>query len=269
MDSQGVNVSQNIVIPNKDNRVTMVFAGVDLTQATNIVIGFGSESYNLSQPEVTVSDSETLTLDLSGTSEVGRIFPIVTYFDGFSVNGTDITSRELNNLSQIIVAIGSQLIIEDGSVVAGANSFASDAELKAFASLRGLSLPATQPERETLLIKAMDYIRLKEPLMQGERANAEQVLPYPRNDVYAYGYFVPSDSIPQSLKDAQCQAATDAQTINLLPAQNVSNIQSEKVGQLSRSYFNGGSYQGVQLKAVDAFLNPLLRNSGSLGSIRL
>ena len=110
---------------------------------------------------------------------------------------------------------------------------------------------------------------MQEPLMQGERASAQQSLPFPRVDVYAYGYFVPSDSIPQSLKDAQCQAAIDSQTIDLLPAQNVSNVQSEKVGQLSRSYFNGGSYQGVQLKSVDAFLNPLLRNSGSLGVIRL
>ena len=262
-------MSQNIVIPNKDNKVTMVFTGVDLTEATNVVIGFGAETYNLAQPQVTVTDAQTLTLDLSGTSEVGRIFPVVTYFDGFSVNGTDITSRELNNLSQIIVAIGSQLIIEDGSAVAGANSFSSDADLKAFASLRGLSVPATQPDREALLIKAVDYIRMLEPLMQGERASAQQSLPFPRVDVYAYGYFVPSDSIPQSLKDAQCQAAIDSQTIDLLPAQNVSNVQSEKVGQLSRSYFNGGSYQGVQLKSVDAFLNPLLRNSGSLGVIRL
>ena len=55
------------------------------------------------------------------------------------------------------------LIIEDGTVVAGANSFATDAELQAYAAVRQVSLPAAQAEREALLITAIDYIVSKEP----------------------------------------------------------------------------------------------------------
>ena len=143
-------MSQNLVIPNKDNKVVFVFAGIDLTSNTDIKVQFGAESYSkLLDPTIVIVTSSTeLTLDLSATLEVGKIFATVTYFDGASVNGTDITSRELGNSDQIVVAIGTQLIIEDGSVVADANSWVTDDEYKAYAKLKGYSVPATQPDRE-------------------------------------------------------------------------------------------------------------------------
>ena len=117
-------MSQNLVIPNKDNKVVFVFTGIDLTQATNIVVDFGAETYSTTNdPTLVVVDSTTeLSLNLSATAEVGKVFATVTYFDGASVNGTDITSQSLGNSEKIVVAIGTQLIIEDGSVVANANS---------------------------------------------------------------------------------------------------------------------------------------------------
>ena len=131
-------MAQNLVIPNKDNKVVFVFGGIDLTLATNIVVDFGAETYELSDPQVSVDSSTELSLDLSATSEVGKIFATVTYIDGASVNGTDITSRELGNSDKIVVAIGTQLIIEDGSVVAGANSFVTDEEFKAYTDLSNI-----------------------------------------------------------------------------------------------------------------------------------
>ena len=143
-------MSQNLVIPNKDNKVVFVFTGIDLTQATNIVVDFGAESYSLTgNPTLVVVASTTeLSLDLSGTSEVGKVFATVTYIDGGSVNGTDITSQSLGNSEKIVVAIGTQLIIEDGTVVADANSFATDDEFKTYANLRNFDVPATQPDRD-------------------------------------------------------------------------------------------------------------------------
>ena len=125
-------MSQNLVIPNKDNLVAYIFGGVDLTLATDIQVQFGAESYSLvSNPTIVIVTSATeLSLNLSATAEVGKVYSTVTYFDGASVNGTDITSRALGNSDQIVVAIGSQLIIEDGSIVANANSWATDEEYK-------------------------------------------------------------------------------------------------------------------------------------------
>ncbi|HHZ97773.1 MAG TPA: hypothetical protein EYN67_20020, partial [Flavobacteriales bacterium] len=167
---------QNLVIASRDNRVVFVFAGIDLTSATDIKVQFGAELYTLLlDPTIVFVDSATeLSLNLSATLEVGKVFATVTYFDGASVNGSDITSRELANSDQIVVAIGTQLIIEDGSVVANANSWVTDAEYKAFAKLKGYSVPATQPDRESNLANAYDFINFTyEQQLQGWRVTPQ------------------------------------------------------------------------------------------------
>lgn len=258
-------MSQNLVIPNKDNKVTFIFGGIDLTLATDLVVKFGAESYSkaLNPTIVVVTSATELSLDLSATAEVGKIFATVTYFDGASVNGTDITSRELNNSGQIIVAIGSQLIIEDGSIVANANSFATDAELKAYANIRGFVIPATQPAREALLVQAMDYLTSKESMLSGDRVNINQELPYPRIGACAKGFAIPSTAIPNDIKKAQMELAIQANTSELLVNNSNKNVQKEKVGTLEVSYFSGGSWSQVETGRADAYLKPFYVNGGN------
>lgn len=204
-------MAQNLVIANKDNLVVYVFGGIDLTLATDIQVQFGAESYTLiNDPLIVIVTSATeLSLNLSATSEVGKVFSTVTYFDGGSVLGTDITSRELSNSEQIVVAIGTQLIIEDGTVVADANSWVTDAEYKAFAKLKGFSVPATQPDREANLANAYDFINMTyEQRLQGFRVTPSiQTGCMPREIIYAYGVLVGNDVIPQDFKNAQMLAA--------------------------------------------------------------
>ena len=123
--------------------------------------------------------------------------------------GTDITSRELGNSDQIVVAIGTQLIIEDGSVVANANSFVTDDEYKAYAKLKGYSVPATQPDREANLANAYDFLNFTyEQQLQGSRVTPQiQTGIMPRNYMYAYGVLVANTSIPQDFKNAQMLAS--------------------------------------------------------------
>ena len=259
-------MSQNLVIANKDNKVVFVFAGIDLTLSTDIVVDFGVESYSvLLNPLIVVVDSATeLSLDLSATAEVGKVFATVTYFDGASVNGTDITSQELGNSEKIVVAIGSQLVIEDGSIVTGANSFATDAELKAYAGVRNVAVPATQPDREALLVLAMDYLFSVEVRMKGWRVNAAQALPYPRNNVCLHGYQIASTAIPSSLKNAQMELALQANNAEILITGNNDNLASFNVdGVYSETYFSGGSWSEVRTDKADAYLNALLKNNGS------
>ncbi len=256
-------MSQNLVIPNKDNKVVFVFGGIDLTLATNIVVNFGSETYQLSDPQVSVDSSTDLSLDLSATLEVGKIFATVTYFDGASVNGTDITSRELGNSDKIVVAIGTQLIIEDGSIVDNANSFATDEEFKTYANLRNFDVPATQPDREALLVLAMDYIASKESSLQGCRVSIDQDLPYPRTGACAKGFVVPSNAIPKDIKKAQMELALQANTSELLISEQVQNVQREKVDVLEVEYFSGGGWTEVRTDRADAYLDPYCKNGGS------
>ena len=258
-------MSQNIVIPGKDNKVVFVFGGIDLTLATDIQVQFGSESYTkLLDPLIVVVDSATqLSLNLSATSEVGKIFTTITYIDGASVNGTDITSQELGNSDQIIVAIGTQLIIEDGSTVDNANSYVTDNEYKAYASLKGLSVAATQPEREANLLAAMDYLNNSD--YQGTRATKEQLLAFPRHSVWIHGWLFESDQIPQEIKNAQMEGAIYSTGSSLMINAEESNLASFSIpGAISESYHKGGSSVKVRLDRVNAQLEPLLNDPNKL-----
>lgn len=259
-------MANKLIIPNKDNKVILTFSDIDLTSATDIKIAFGDESYSLvSDPTIVIVDSETqLSLDLSSTAEVGRVFVTVTYFDSGSTNGTDITSQELGNLSQIIVTIGTQLIIEDGTIVVNANSIATDEEMKAYASLRGLTVPDTQPERESLLILAMDYLLTIESRMKGTRTDASQSLPEPRQNVSLYGETISSNVIPLQYKNAQIEAAIAANDQSLLINSNSQNLASFSVdGVYSESYFDGANWETIRTDRIDAALETLLKSGGS------
>lgn len=270
-------MSQNLVIPDKDNKVVFIFGGIVLADSTNITLKLGGDSFSTTggTPKLVIipasgNDPESLSCDLSGTAEVGKIFATVTFFDGASVNGTDITSRELGNSDQIIIAIGSQLIIEDGSIVANANSFSTDAEFKAYANIRCLSVPATEPERDALQILAMDYFFSKESRLQGSRISIDQELPYPREGVCANDFEIPSDSIPNSLKKGLMELALQAGTSDILISASITNLASFNVdGVYSESYFNGGAWETVRTDKANAYLNPLFKNGGASRLVRI
>ena len=156
------------------------------------------------------------------------------------------------------------LIIEDGSIVAGANSFTTDAELTAYALARGYTLPATEAERDTLQILAVDYIFSVESKFQGCRVSAAQELPFPRTGVYSYGFIVPSDSIPQSLKNAQMELAVQVNSSPLIINGTVQNISKEKVDVLEVEYFSGGNWSQVRTDSADTYLKPLYANNNNL-----
>jgi hypothetical protein len=265
-------MSQNLVIANKDNLVVYVFGGIDLTLATDIKVQFGTESYTLiSDPSIVIVTSATeLSLNLSATLEVGKVFSTVTYFDGASVYGTDITSRELGNADQIVVAIGTQLIIEDGTVVANANSWVTDAEYKAYAKLKGYSIPATQPDREANLANAYDFINFTyEDRLQGWRVTPQtQTGCMPRTNIYAYDVLVGSTLIPQDFKSAQMLASFSINDgVDTNAVKDSADLAGFSVGSgaYSETYQSGSSTPTLaQMPAVTKVLKPYTK-AGLLG----
>ena len=156
------------------------------------------------------------------------------------------------------------LIIENGSIITGANSFTTDAEFAAYALARNVTLPATEAERDVLQILAVDYLFSQESGMKGCRVSATQELMYPRSGVCAYGFNVASDSIPSGLKNAQMELAMQVATSELLISATTENLESFSVdGVYSESYFSGGSWSQVRTDKASAYLNALLKNSGS------
>lgn len=155
------------------------------------------------------------------------------------------------------------LIVEDGSIVANANTYVSDQDYQNYANQRGLTIGSDSVAREAQLIRAMDYIEKHRAQFKGRKVSSTQSLQWPRNGVYIDNDPFAGDAIPTELKNAQIEAAVaTANGVDLLPSQCKQNVSSESIGDLSVSYFYGGSWDDLQLDAVEAWLDPLLKNNG-------
>jgi hypothetical protein len=107
------------------------------------------------------------------------------------------------------------LIIEDGSVVDGAQSYAAASDLVTYASLRDEDLTAVEAEQEALLVKAMDALQGR--CWKGDRVSYDQDLAWPRYGVYRDNQLLPSDEIPDELTDGQMALAMAAIDSDLTP----------------------------------------------------
>ena len=77
------------------------------------------------------------------------------------------------------------LIVEDGSIVAGAESYISVADAETFLNNRGLTLTGAESDKEAALRKATDYmVQVYRMRWQGWKVDQTQALDWPRNSVY-------------------------------------------------------------------------------------
>jgi hypothetical protein len=152
------------------------------------------------------------------------------------------------------------LIVENGTIVSGSNTYVSDAEYVTYAEERGYTIGAFGGAREIELTKAMDYLESLRDRFKGTKVSRDQPLQWPRVSVFIDGYQTDSIILPDELKKAEMELAYLSTKFNLVPSGKVQNVQTQQLGTLSVSYFNGGSYQGVQLNSVDQFLNELIKS---------
>ena len=146
------------------------------------------------------------------------------------------------------------------ALVVGTNTYASEAELSAYASAREIDIAGTP---STLLTKAMDYLATPEDRWQGARTSASQPLAWPRTGVYVYGTALADDAIPQSLKDAQIRLALEADSgVALMPTVGVGSTGSvieETVDVITVKYAEGYNNTQPIFTAVTGLLKPLFR----------
>ena len=157
------------------------------------------------------------------------------------------------------------LVIEDGTEVSGANSYASYAELVAFALLRGVTITATQADGEALLLKGMDALYGRP--WQGSRVTITQDLAFPRTGVYRDGILLDYESIPSELTDGQmllAMAAVDNTLMPVQPAQGKGAVIEERVeGAVTIKYASSGrSLSTAAVSDAEALLSVLERRSG-------
>lgn len=158
------------------------------------------------------------------------------------------------------------LIVEDGSNVANANSYAELAYIKAYAQLRGITL-AADAVIENQVALAMDYLESKRNNYQGLKTYPDQSLQFPRNYLVIDSNEFPNNAIPKELKNALSQLVIEIENgISILPTINEAPIKRETVGPITTEYaVNPGTGLEPIIFSVEALLQPLFKNSTSSG----
>lgn len=144
------------------------------------------------------------------------------------------------------------LIIEDGSIVANADSYVTTAEITAYANKRGFTVPTSESDLEKIAILAIDYMQSKKYI--GNLVESGQALAFPRRDIEDLA----DDVIPQAIKNAQIELAIAAHTNDLLISEPTATIESESTGTTSTTYLGGLSSKFVS-ERVNMFLSQYLR----------
>lgn len=165
------------------------------------------------------------------------------------------------------------LTIETGSIVAGADSYATVAELRDYVAKRGVTVSADDAGVEVMLIKAMDWLEAQEPRFLGVRTNSTQLLAWPRSGVRRPGGLeeINPYSIPPQLKAAQLALALASVTADLQPTRlpdEQGPVVSEQVGSLQVAYAEPvNRISQPVFAAAEGHLVTLVR--GGNGTVRL
>jgi hypothetical protein len=179
------------------------------------------------------------------------------------------------------------LIVEDGSIVAGANSFISLADADAYFEVRGNAAwsAADDDAKTAALIRATDYLT-RHYVWKGATVKQAQALcwprspssPYPYNTYFATasgylgtsdplldqnGWVIANNVVPQQVKAAQCLLALEALTQALDPALERGNlIRRESVAGAVDIEYEPGAPGRTVFPAVDSLLRGLVRAGG-------
>ena len=179
------------------------------------------------------------------------------------------------------------LTVEDGTNVAGANSYVTLAEFTTFMADRGETViaEADNDQKEFALIKATDYMEQTYRLLwKGSRSNATQVLSWPRRGVDVPDFFdpffrdlsnvplsfqdtlfIPENEVPYEVKVAQYLIAKEtfsgAESTGVLQPALGRVTKREKLGVLEVEYFtaaDGSSRQTTRYSDAQKTIEPFL-----------
>lgn len=164
-----------------------------------------------------------------------------------------------------------QIIVEDGSIVDGANSYVSVADARIYAANRGVQLPAENDEVAAMLIAATDYLEAQGCRFKGRKVDCDQPLQWPRRGVYLCCDPYPTNKIPKDLIAAQIKLAMAANDgIVLQPNYSASDMVVEETVDVITTKYADPTAVGLEttFTGVNALLASLV-NDGSCGGISL
>jgi len=166
------------------------------------------------------------------------------------------------------------IIVEDGSNVPDANAYVSVADVRQYATARGITLPADDDAVAAMIVSATDYLESLRCQYQGfptYAATGGQSLEWPRECVVINVQPFPNDAIPKQLKAAQCAGVVAInEGYTLLQNTNASDyVIEETVGPITTKYADPIK-AGVETNfaTVDAAIAPLMKNCCGTSPLR-
>lgn len=148
------------------------------------------------------------------------------------------------------------LIIENGTIVTGANSYITEAAFTAWAADRAVTLTG---DIEASILEAADY--LETLAFIGAKKTKEQPLQWPRTGVYIDGFEYADTEIPDELKTAQYAIALSiAQGINPMGAITRA-VKREKVDVLEVEYADNAAAVDIS-RSIGRSLRKLVEAGG-------
>lgn len=126
------------------------------------------------------------------------------------------------------------LVIEDGSIVEGADSYVSLLDAQRYATSRGITTELT----EALLLKAVDYVNAYRKVFKGTKLTPAHIdMQWPRKDVEVDYLLLPNNVIPECVIRAQIETAVEMGE-GFDPLETISNkvLIKEKVDVLEFEY---------------------------------
>jgi hypothetical protein len=162
------------------------------------------------------------------------------------------------------------LVKEDGTIVAGANTYIEYSDAETILDNIGETIEVTEEQFERYLLQACRILEGKKYI--GSMVDSTQELQWPRSDVTVNGFDIAETTIPIQLQKAQAVIALtlsqgEQAEADVSDGKNV--IQETIAGAISVTYANNGISGGVlRNPLIDQYLDPLLKKGYNLGVYR-
>lgn len=161
------------------------------------------------------------------------------------------------------------LLVEDGTNVAGAESYASVAQADTRLAALGFTTwaPLLEVEKEAALRRATNYMTQEfRSRWKGTRANEDQALDWPRTDVEVEDVAVASNIVPLEVRNTNIDLAIKAAAGDLNP-DTTPRVIRERIGPLEQEFASSGTTRSI-FRAAWMSLAPYLTSYGSSQVIR-
>ena len=170
------------------------------------------------------------------------------------------------------------LILEDGTVVTNANTYATADTVESYCSDRLLTMASgdtvegeSTEDKEAAILRAMVFIESQD--YKGVKTDRDNPLKWPRDGVEDLdGFAVESDEIPQEVINALCRAFYEEMIDPGVLQPNVGRddlVKREKIDVIETEYFEHRSPVTTRFTVINDYLKGLIRSGSSADVVRV